>query len=228
MTKIRKKVTTRQPRLGRRMANEASPSADDLARIALDLFAERHFSLVTIKDIGEAAGVNSAMIYYHYADKEALFRASIENAVDEVFELFAKHSETQNYDNAEDAIRAWFDVHVTLHKRLRNVIKISMDCKGLVEVLPDIDEPIKRFYRHENKILQKVISNGIKKKAFRDVDPALMATTISTSLDGVLARSNILQDFEMLKVVEELKKAICLHLKHWAPCSRRAGRAKAS
>jgi len=213
MTRLQKnKDRQAEPRLGRRMIDEARPGAADLARIALELFAERHFSLVTIRDIGRAAGVNSAMIYYYYKDKEALFRAAIENAIDEAFLLFAEHSESQNYDNAADAIRAWFDVHVALSKPLGNVIKISMDCKGLVNVMPDIHEPIRRFYRHEGEILQKFIRSGIEKGTFRDVDPALMATMISTSLDGILARSNILPDFEMLEIVAEFKQAICLHL----------------
>jgi len=214
MSRLHKKDRQAEPKLGRRMIDEARPGADDLARIALDLFAERHFSLVTIRDIGRAAGVNSAMIYYYYKDKEALFRAAIENAIDEAFLLFAEHSESHDYDDAADAIRAWFDVHVTLSKPLGNVIKISMDCKGLVEVMPDIHEPIRRFYRHENEILQTLIRSGIDKGTFRKVDPALMATMISTSLDGILARSNILPDFEMLEMVEEFKEAICSHLEH--------------
>ena len=70
-------------RPGRRTANRHRPGPDELARIALDLFAEPHFASVTIKDIGRAANVNSAMIYYYYQDKEHLFRAAIESAIDE-------------------------------------------------------------------------------------------------------------------------------------------------
>jgi hypothetical protein len=44
-------------RSGRRTANRPRPGPDELARIALDLFAERHFASVTIKDIGRAANV---------------------------------------------------------------------------------------------------------------------------------------------------------------------------
>jgi len=222
MSRLQKKNGQAEPKLGRRMIDEARPDAADLARIALGLFAERHFSLVTIRDIGRAAGVNSAMIYYYYKDKEALFRAAIENAIDEAFLLYAEHGESQNYDNAADAIRAWFDVHVTLSKPLGNVIKISMDCKGLMDILPDIDGPIRRFYRHENEILQKFIRSGIEKGDFRKVDAALMATMISTSLDGILARSNILPDFRMLEIVEEFKQAICSHLEHGAPAGEAA------
>jgi AcrR family transcriptional regulator len=66
----RKKQAKRKVR-GRTSRSQA---ADDLARIALNLFAEHHYASVTIKDIGRAAKVNTAMIYYYYADKRALFR----------------------------------------------------------------------------------------------------------------------------------------------------------
>lgn len=178
----------------------------------MDLFAERSFASVTIKDIGRAAKVNSAMIYYYYKDKGDLFRAAIESAIDEAFHLFANHCNSEKHDNAADAISAWFDVHVTLYKRLRNVVKISLDCKGVVGNVPDANEPIKRFYRHENEILQNIIREGIEKGIFRRVDPSIVATMISTILDGLLARSLILKDFDMLKTVEEFKQALWLHL----------------
>jgi AcrR family transcriptional regulator len=208
----RKSARPTNTRLGRRAANISRPGAEELARIALDLFAERHFASVSIKDIGRAANVNSAMIYYYYKDKRDLFRAAIESAIDEAFGLFAKHCDTGEHETPAQAISAWFDVHVALHKRLRNVVKISLDCHGMVGNLPEANEPIKRFYRHESEILQKIIMEGTKSGIFRNVDPFLVATMISTSLDGVLARSLILKDFDMLTTVEEFKAALWLHL----------------
>jgi AcrR family transcriptional regulator len=199
-------------KLGRRTATASGPGADELARIALDLFAERHFDSVSIRDIGRAANVNSAMIYYHYEDKADLFCAAIESAIDEAFDLFAKHCDTERHETPAEAIGAWFDVHVALYKRLRNVIKISLDCKGIVGTVPEANEPIKRFYRHEREILQKLIHEGVQSGLFQKVDSAVVATMISTILDGVLARSIFLKDFEMVKTVGAFKQAILLYL----------------
>ena len=85
--------TEKQPlrqKLGRRSHKDAAPTADELALIALELFANAHYTLVSIKDIGRAANVNSAMIYYHFKDKEDLFRAAIGCAVQEAFDLVTK------------------------------------------------------------------------------------------------------------------------------------------
>jgi len=111
--------------------------------------------------------------------------------------------------SAADSISSWFDVHVTLHRQLRNVIKISLDYSGIGEVNRSID----RFYKHENEILQRIVSEGVEAGIFRkSVDPSEVATMISTSLDGILARSLILKDFDMVGTVECFKQALWLYL----------------
>ena len=78
-----------------------------------------------------------------------------------------------------------------------------------------LKQPIKRFYRHEKAILEGLIRDGIKSGLFRkDVDPATVATMVSTMLDGVLARSFFLKDFDMHDTVEAFKHAIMLSLGH--------------
>jgi AcrR family transcriptional regulator len=187
------------------------PPPKHLVRAALELFAERHFDSVTIKDIGRAAKVNSAMIYYYYKDKQDLFHAAIESAIEDAFELFERHCKSDAHKSAADAISSWFDVHATLHKQLRNVVKISVDCKGIIGI-PGASEPIIRFYKHENEILQNLVREGIAEGTFRKVDPQAVATMISTSLDGVMARSFILSDFELLKTIDDFKQVLWLYL----------------
>ena len=46
--------------------------------MALNLFAERNLSSVTIKDIACEIGINTALIYHYFDNTEALFRAAIE------------------------------------------------------------------------------------------------------------------------------------------------------
>ena len=58
--------------------------------VAMDLFCERDFASVTIKDIARAAKVNSALIYYYFADKEDLFRVMIEHAILRALDNYAR------------------------------------------------------------------------------------------------------------------------------------------
>ena len=201
-----------EPRLGRRASSEPRLSADDLARVALDLFAERHYASVSIKEIGRAAGVNPAMIYYHFKSKEDLFAAAIKNVIDEAFQLFEEQQHIDDHDNAMAAIDAWFDTHVILHKRLRNVVKISLDANSFANVIPEALSSITGFYEHELEILRSFIRGGVDAGLFKPVDEQAVATMISTSLDGIMARSLILENFDMTATVEEFKTAVALRL----------------
>ena len=50
----------------KQQTNEHFTRADELMSAALDLFAERDFASVTIKDSAHAIGVNTALIYYYF------------------------------------------------------------------------------------------------------------------------------------------------------------------
>jgi TetR/AcrR family transcriptional regulator len=64
----------------------ASPPAtsaprDQILDAAEALFARQGFDRTTIKQIGAGAGVNSALLYYYYTDKEQLYRATLDRLV---------------------------------------------------------------------------------------------------------------------------------------------------
>ncbi len=69
------------PRAPSRRRAPAAPAADRILRAALAAFAERGFDGATTREIAAAAGVPQGLVTYHYASKQALWEA----AVDDVF-----------------------------------------------------------------------------------------------------------------------------------------------
>lgn len=59
------------------MVKRIAPAAAAILDAAEELFATRGFARTTIKDIGRAAGVNPALLYYYYGDKTGLYRAAL-------------------------------------------------------------------------------------------------------------------------------------------------------
>lgn len=55
------------------MENDAA-TPDQILDAAEALFAKQGFAATTIKQIGAAAGLNPALIYYYFGDKEKLYR----------------------------------------------------------------------------------------------------------------------------------------------------------
>jgi TetR/AcrR family transcriptional regulator len=61
-------------------------SRDQILDAAEQLFAEQGFARTTIKQIGRAAGVNSALLYYYFADKEKLYQEVLRRLVGNLVE----------------------------------------------------------------------------------------------------------------------------------------------
>lgn len=62
------------PRVAQQERSEKTRA--EILQIALELFSIYGFAAVSLREIAEKAGVNHAMIRYHFGNKEALWRAS--------------------------------------------------------------------------------------------------------------------------------------------------------
>ena len=179
---------------------------EQLAATALDLFAERNFASVTIKDIAKEIGVNTALIYYYYKSKEDLFRAAIEFAIHQAFKNFSNLQ--ARHENPVDVINNWLDNHVQLYAPIYKFVKVSLDYSGSQTKIPIIDQQIRQFYDEEKRILSKCIGRGIQQGQFVACDPDALALFISTYLDGVMVRVVILNDFDLNRAVWVLRQQI--------------------
>lgn len=74
----------RRAKLGRPSRAKALKRREELLDQALDLFLERGYELTTIEAIAGAVGMSKRTLYAQYEDKAALFRASVQRAIDAV------------------------------------------------------------------------------------------------------------------------------------------------
>ena len=204
--KNRRVVRGRQATPVARQEGAGAARVDEFLATALNLFAERNFASVTIKDIAYALGVNTALIYYYFDSKTDLFRATIEHAVARAFENVGALDE-KNTDPAS-FITAWLENHVSKFAEIHRFVKIALDFRSAHEGDPEIAKAIALFYDEERKMLSRVIRQGIKQGAFRPVDPTRMAQFISIYLDGCMVRSVILSDFDLEAAVHDLHRRL--------------------
>ena len=97
---------------------EKLPTAIDLGTrekvlsAALDEFAEHGFAGARVDRIAERAGVNKAMIYYHFSSKEGLHSAVLEHLVSSMAEQLRKSADSA--DSLEDMLGRFADVHISI------------------------------------------------------------------------------------------------------------------
>lgn len=184
--------------------------ARELMMAALDLFARRDFSAVTIKDIAKVAGVNTALIYYYFDNKEDLFRATLDYAVERALENYRRLGE--RHSDPVDLINDWFDNNTELSEPIRQLMKIMLDYRTGRAQLREIDDIIRHFYGEECRIISESVRRGIAMGVFRNVDPEAVATIASTHLDGIMVRSMIHRDLDVVGAIAQLKTLFFEHL----------------
>jgi AcrR family transcriptional regulator len=193
----------------------------ELTSVALDLFAERGFSGISIKDIAKKAGINPALIYYYYKDKADLFRAAIAQAVSLAHQQYLQ-LRLQN-DDPMGRIHAWLESNVVLAQRIRSLVKIMLDYSSAGMRNRGIDTAIREFYELERMILVESIRRGISEGVFAHTDADRLAAMISVYLDGVMVASSIRKVFDMDEAIANVKGLLMRYLQ---PEDRAPARAK--
>jgi AcrR family transcriptional regulator len=187
---------------GETRREERSAARDKFLSVSLDLFAERNFASVTIKDIAKALGVNTALIYYYFDIKKDLFQAAIEYAVAGAFENVRALADRSA--SPPSVLSTWLENHINKYAEIHRFVKIALDFRGSHEGDPAIAKTIESFYDEERKMLSKIIRQGIEEGLFCPVDPKRMAQFISTYLDGCMVRLVILPEFDLDEAVRDL------------------------
>jgi AcrR family transcriptional regulator len=188
---------------------------EEYLAVALDLFSERNFASVTIKDIAAALGVNSALLYYYFDDKADLFRATIDYAVRIAFATMSRF-ETDRAD-PEELVVAWLANHVERYAEIHSFVKIALDFRSSRMRDPAIEAAIASFYAKERRLLSGLIRRGVRQGRFRLVNAARTAQFISTHLDGCMVRAVILPDFDLAVAVRDLERRVLEMLRHERP-----------
>jgi AcrR family transcriptional regulator len=170
----------RRPRRrgGPRKGHEASATRTAVLAAAADAFSRRGFDGVIVDDIARAAGVNKAMIYYHFPNKRALHACIIRD-------VFTPISERVRAAMANDAPP---DKKLDL---LIDAVVRSVDASThfLPIFLREIADGGAHLGPEELSLLSGIfatvagiIAEGVEQKSFQPIHPALAHFTLIGTL----------------------------------------------
>ena len=163
------------------------PTRDAVFRAAATLFSAKGFDGVSVDDIAALAGVNKAMIYYHFADKLALYRAVVTDMLMAVGEKVAAIAESpvtpstkidrfvENFVRLADA-RPWFP---------------TLMMREISEGAPHLDLETLGHIRSVFLGFARILKEGEAAGKFRAIPPILAYTSIVGPLMMNAARERI-------------------------------------
>ena len=181
-------------------------SAETLMTAAVDLFAARDYTSVTIQDITKHAGVAHSLIYYHFKSKDDLFEKAVNNLIDTTIKKYQDN--LSHHENPVVLLEHWFDNNIQFSTVLKKLTKIMFLYSRPEQATESVTEAIQHFMREEHNIIQGSISQGIEEGFFRKVDPKLMTDFVQTHIDGIFYDSFIRNTDDIKKPMADLKQIL--------------------
>ncbi|MBB5872790.1 AcrR family transcriptional regulator [Allocatelliglobosispora scoriae] len=160
---------------------------DALLRTAIDVIVERGLANTRTADVAAAAGVSQALVFYHFASKEALLA-----------QAFAYAAE-QDLARLDAVVKA----PATPHEKLKKIIKLyapvgrskswAIWIDGWSQALrsPEFEKLSRKLDLKWKESLTEVISAGVSDASFTCDDPAGAAWRITALIDGLAVQMTV-------------------------------------
>lgn len=140
-----------------------------ILKAALEEFGESGLSGARVDRIAERAGVNKAMIYYHFSSKEVLYERVIKNNTSMIFTRL-KEAASESDDPVAKLQSLLTNYMSTIDSIDRNVIKtilreLASGGKFFIKIaLPNLIFPMM-------SIAETLFTEGLKQKKFKSLNP---------------------------------------------------------
>lgn len=170
---------SRKP-VGRRPGRPEGAAHREAVRAALltaarELFANRDFKAVSVRDIARAARVNPAMVHYHFDDKQGLYRAMLEETLGPMLRRLQALVEEPSAARGEVPLRELLAGIMTTLAREPWVARLIVR-EVLAEAGPFRETFIREFAPRAGGRLPKLLDRAVERGQVRaDLDPTLGA-----------------------------------------------------
>jgi AcrR family transcriptional regulator len=171
-------MVNRVPRRARRR-RDSDATRDALLTAGAELFAERGYDGVPVASIAEKAGVNKAMINYHFGGKRQLYRAIVHATFAELVTRAERLAESPG--PAPDRLRELVGL-IADAATARNPHFPAMMLREVLGGGHHLDEEIIAYPLRVADVVRRIVERGVRDRTFRPVDPLLTHLSLVGSL----------------------------------------------
>jgi AcrR family transcriptional regulator len=134
------------------------------------LFAERGYEGTPLSAIAERAGVNKAMVSYHFGGKRGLYRAIVTATFDEIVSRAEKLADSQR--SAPDALRELVALIAETASQ-RNPHFPAMMLREVLAGGKHLSSETLAYPLRVADVARRIVERGVRDGSFRPVDPLL-------------------------------------------------------
>lgn len=174
------------------MAKNADAKRVKILEAAKRRFAHYGLAKTTMAEIAQDLSFSKALLYYYFPDKNRLYAAVFEMAVDEIVnETTEKIAQSKSVN---EAMEAFLCTRLRIIKDNFNLFEFSYSLRN--EMPPDIEAILPSLFEKEIKQVCLVLRKGVETKEIDVEEIEITAKILLISLLGM--RIGILQEFKNL------------------------------
>jgi TetR/AcrR family transcriptional regulator len=178
--------------MARPKRSPAAASRDRVFAAAAAEFAARGYAGANMDRIARAARLNKAMIYYHFDNKAALYRAILRDMFGAVRSAVAQVAAAPI--SPEEKIRQYVDAIATAAEARPHFPPIWL--RELAEGGEHVDAATLEYLRDVLAVLGRIIADGRRRGVFHAVNPMLLQGAIIAPLMFFLASARLRHKIE--------------------------------
>lgn len=165
----------------------ARPHVEEARRLeildaALKSFAALGFHRTSMDKIAEAAGLSKALIYYYFADKEAVFEAGLDLLMDRVRDLFPKPSDGMS---AAESLRRMAELNARSVELSQDFLRLMLEYWSIASRRPRLMENLREHLQGFRREITGLLEKGLRDGEFRSMDVPTTAAAIFAGYDGL-------------------------------------------
>lgn len=190
----------------------ATETKELILNTAIQEFAKHGFYGLRVDELALKAGVNKATIYYHYKDKSFIYERILFLIAEQTIKQLSEN--LSNDLNSKDKLGVFLDIFLDKKNIKKDLSKIMM--QELAFGGNNITDGVKKEFFKVFDILTTIISEGIKEKIFKPIDPILIHSILNGSINYHLTTIELIEkenneNFKLNidnKYVENIKEMI--------------------
>jgi AcrR family transcriptional regulator len=149
-----------------------------LLAVGKQLFADRGFKYVTVREICRDASANVAAVNYHFGDKLGLYRAVLQSAIDRMHETTVLAREAGKGQAPEAQLRTFISIFIGRLLDDRSGTVHRLVTREMLDPTPALDAVVEKAVRPRMEFLRELIARMIGSD---ESDPRVLRSVASVS-----------------------------------------------
>ena len=191
------------------------PTEEKIFKTAIELFSQKGFNGVSIREIARAVGIKESSIYNHYTNKDKILETIFTYYKNQMNKTSVSEEDLDKKIQSVSFEQFWTKGLVNFQKATEDPLLEKINNIILLEMFRDerardiaLEELFNRQQKVVSKIFTKMQKNGIITK---DFDPEVLALEYTYSLLGLRFEYNILKNWNL--DTKEIQKKMAQHIK---------------